>query len=141
MDSLFLVNENDHFYAMDYRYGKVYFSPWESLKKNNFTGEILLQCEQLTVFPTDIISPSSFFRLYWNGSAIVTEPVLLSTGSPPPDHTGAALYPGFEHFCVARGAPGGSLPGGFSFCYRTSFAPTSKFNAFKINTTIAKVYI
>jgi hypothetical protein len=87
---------------LDYSQGKVYFSSWETLNKNKFLGEILLQCEQLSLVPNEVISPTSFFRLFWNGSAIVTEPVLLKNGATPPDHTGGSFYPGFEHFCVSR---------------------------------------
>lgn len=89
VDSLFIVKENDNLYALNMDEGRVHFVNSDSLKANNFTGEIILQCE------FDTPSPSGFWRMYWNGTDIKSEAITICPGCYPKPYL-------WEHFCVSR---------------------------------------
>lgn len=129
-DQVFFVHEYDNFYGVDYGTGRILSSTWDELRNNGIYGEIILMCETWYV-----TTYSGLRRLYWDSvsATVKNEPIYLATGS-------AKTADLWEHGCFSRGGSSNVLPGGFSFCYYTSLAPSVYVQPFKLSKGILTNY-
>jgi hypothetical protein len=129
----------DNFYGLDIQTGFVLAANWSVIEQNGLVGEIIIQCEvplnqNCKSNYTDSVccNDSGLRRMYWNGTNVVTEPIILLNGSAIP-HT-------WEHGCFSKGGSGNMLPGGFSFCYYANDNYTNLLRAYQISTLVENNY-